>query len=255
MGPAKRRHGLRLCDPGPASARKRSATSAMRCSVDERSALLAITSWSIPVATTDADDSLEALVERRAKDDVRVLVDLFANACRRLVELIERKVVAPVIEMSRPRTFMDTSSRSGLAIAASAARCAFSPEASPVPIMALPMPRMTDRTSAKSRLMRPSLTIRSVMRDAGVRTWSAIAKASAKVVFGRDAEQVLIRDDDERVDGLLQFADARLGEAHAAGALELERLGDDADRQDPELSRRASRRARRPCRCRRPFPR
>ena len=40
----------------------------------------------------------------------------------------------------------------------------FSPEASPVPIIALPMPRMTERTSAKSRLMRPSFTIRSVMQ-------------------------------------------------------------------------------------------
>src|SRR5277367_5417874 len=42
-----------------------------------------------------------------------------------------------------------------------------SPEASPVPIIALPISRMTARTSAKSRLMRPSLTIRSVMMGTG----------------------------------------------------------------------------------------
>ena len=40
----------------------------------------------------------------------------------------------------------------------------FSPVASPVPIIALPISRMTARTSAKSRLMRPSLTIKSVMQ-------------------------------------------------------------------------------------------
>src|SRR5215216_4660493 len=90
------------------------------------------------------------------------------------------------MEISRPRApFIETSSRSGLAIAASAARCArFSPDASPVPIMALPMPRMTERTSAKSRLINPSFTMRSVMQATPeYRTWSAIANASAKVVF------------------------------------------------------------------------
>jgi hypothetical protein len=60
---------------------------------------------------------------------------------------------------------METSSRSGLAIAASAAIIArLSPEASPVPIIALPISRMIARTSAKSRLMRPSFTMRSVMQ-------------------------------------------------------------------------------------------
>ena len=44
-------------------------------------------------------------------------------------------------------------------------RARSSPEASPVPIIALPMPRITARTSAKSRLMRPSFTIKSVMQD------------------------------------------------------------------------------------------
>jgi hypothetical protein len=61
--------------------------------------------------------------------------------------------------------FIEASSISGLEIAASAAVSArFSPSASPVPIIALPISRMTARTSAKSRLIRPSLTIRSVMQ-------------------------------------------------------------------------------------------
>ncbi len=72
----------------------------------------------------------------------------------------------PVIEIRRPfAPRIEVSSSSGLAIAASAAAIARpSPEASPVPIIALPISRMTERTSAKSRLMRPSLTIRSVMQ-------------------------------------------------------------------------------------------
>ena len=72
----------------------------------------------------------------------------------------------PVIEISRPRApFMEESSISGLEIAASAAASArFSPDASPVPIIALPISRMIARTSAKSRLMSPSFTIRSVMQ-------------------------------------------------------------------------------------------
>jgi hypothetical protein len=72
----------------------------------------------------------------------------------------------PVIEIRRPLApRIVVSSSSGLAIAASAARSArCSPEASPVPIIALPISRMTVRTSAKSRLIRPSFTIKSVMQ-------------------------------------------------------------------------------------------
>ena len=79
---------------------------------------------------------------------------------------------------------MDTSSSSGLAIAASAASMArFSPVPSPVPIMALPISFITVRTSAKSRLISPGLIIRSVMPETPeCNTSSAKAKASAKVV-------------------------------------------------------------------------
>ncbi len=81
--------------------------------------------------------------------------------------------------------FMHTSSSSGLEMAASAASTARrSPLDSPVPIIALPMPAITARTSAKSRLIRPSFTIRSVMQATPARnTSSAMAKASVKVVF------------------------------------------------------------------------
>ncbi|MNE41555.1 hypothetical protein D3C80_1356330 [compost metagenome] len=55
--------------------------------------------------------------------------------------------------------------------------------ASPVPIIALPISDMTARTSAKSRLIRPGRIIRSVIeRTPECSTWSAMPKASAKVV-------------------------------------------------------------------------
>ena len=90
-----------------------------------------------------------------------------------------------MIESKRPRApLSDTSSSNGLAIASSAASMARrSPDASPVPIMAVPMPLITVRTSAKSRLMRPSFKTRSTMQATPeYRTWSASTKASAKVV-------------------------------------------------------------------------
>ncbi len=65
-----------------------------------------------------------------------------------------------------------------------AIRARSSPEASPVPIIALPISVMTVRTSAKSRLIRPGSTIRSVIeRTPECSTWSAMPNASAKVVF------------------------------------------------------------------------
>ena len=54
-----------------------------------------------------------------------------------------------------------------------------------------------------------------------------------------DPEQVLVRDADQRVDGLLQFVDAGFGHTGTAGPFELERLRDDADRQDAHVPRRS----------------
>ena len=88
--------------------------------------------------------------------------------------------------MSTPLApFIETSSSSGFEIAASAASIERrSPSASPVPIIALPISAMIARMSAKSRLMRPGITIRSVTpRTPEYSTSSAILKASAKVVF------------------------------------------------------------------------
>ncbi len=99
------------------------------------------------------------------------------------------------------------------------------------------------------------MTIRSVMQDdAGVEhpVGHREGVGEGGLLVG-DAEQVLVRDDDQRVDGLLQLVDAAVGQPHAALALELEGLGHDADREDAHVAGRAGDdRGRSPCRCRRP---
>ena len=44
---------------------------------------------------------------------------------------------------------------------------------------------------------------------------------------------------DQRIDAFLQLGDAVFGDPHAALALEMERLGDDADGEDADFARRA----------------
>ena len=92
----------------------------------------------------------------------------------------------PVILIINPfAPFKETSSIKGFAIAASAAAIALpSPEASPVPIMALPISDITVLTSEKSKFIIPGWTIRSVTPlTPAYSTSSAILKASANVVF------------------------------------------------------------------------
>jgi hypothetical protein len=50
-----------------------------------------------------------------------------------------------------------------------------------------------------------------------------------------DVQQLLVGDDDERVDDLAQARDPLVGLAHALRALEVERLGDHADGQRADL--------------------
>ncbi len=72
-------------------------------------------------------------------------------------------------------------SSSGEEIASSAAWTArSSPRAEPMPMSADPAPCMTDLTSAKSRLIRPGVVMRSVMPwTPDSSTWSALRKASS----------------------------------------------------------------------------
>jgi hypothetical protein len=52
-----------------------------------------------------------------------------------------------------------------------------------------------------------------------------------------EPEQVLVGNDDQRIDDLLQRLDPLVGLAHALGAFELEGFRDDADGQDAKLAR------------------
>ena len=87
--------------------------------------------------------------------------------------------------MSTPWAPSIDASSSGLEIAISAATTArSSPRAEPMPMSADPAPDMTDLTSAKSRLMRPGVVIRSVMPcTPESSTWSAEWNASRTLTW------------------------------------------------------------------------
>ena len=106
-----------------------------------------------------------------------------ASWTRRAASLISKRPrsLPPWIESSTPWAPSMLASSSGEEIASSAAWTArSSPRADPMPMRAEPAPCMTDLTSAKSRLIRPGVVIRSVMPwTPESRTWSAERKASS----------------------------------------------------------------------------
>ena len=88
-----------------------------------------------------------------------------------------------MILMSKPRApLIEMSSSKGLDIAFCVASTAlFSPEAIPIPIKAIPISDMMVFTSAKSRLIKPGMVIRSDMDfEAWSKTSSAFLKLSIK---------------------------------------------------------------------------
>ena len=140
----------------------------------------------------------------------------------------------PAIESSTPWAPSIDSSSSGLDTASSAASTArFSPRAEPMPISAEPALDITDFTSAKSRLIRPGVVIRSVMPETPCSsTWSACLKASSMLTLRSEIDQQLVvGDHDEGVDLLAQGRDALLRRGRPAATLEGERAGHHTDRQ------------------------
>ena len=105
------------------------------------------------------------------------------------------------------------------------------PRLAPMPMSAEPAPDMTDLTSAKSRLMRPGVVIRSVMPcTPASSTWSAVAKASSmlmprSLISSRRSFGTTMRVSTS----FLRLATPMLGLRRAALALEAERLRDDTD--------------------------
>ena len=59
-------------------------------------------------------------------------------------------------------------------------------------------------------------------------------------LFIGDPEQVLVGNNDQGIDELFQFLDTAFGDAHAVGAFELKRLGNDADGQNTVILGRLS---------------
>ena len=113
-----------------------------------------------------------------------------------------------------------------------------SPRADPMPMRAEPAPCMTDLTSAKSRLIRPGVVIRSVMPcTPDSSTWSAERNASiietlrSLIESSRSLGMTMRVSTSSRRD-----ADARLGLVGTTAALERERAGDDAYRQGTEAA-------------------
>ena len=120
---------------------------------------------SIPVATTET-------LTRPSSDSSKVEPKIIftspstSSRMRFAASSTSNKVmsVPAVILIKTPfAPLIDVSSSNGLAMACSAASVARrSPSASPVPIIAFPISLITDLISAKSRLIRPGITIKSV---------------------------------------------------------------------------------------------
>ena len=120
---------------------------------------------SMPVATTDTRMTPSSF-SSKAEPKMMVASGSTSARIRLAASSTSNRVISmpPVMLIRTARApFIELSSRSGLLMADSAASVArVSPDASPVPIMALPISDITARISAKSRLIRPGLIIRSV---------------------------------------------------------------------------------------------
>ena len=202
-----------------------------------------------------ADHAVQRRIEGGAEDDVGFRIDLFGDGVGRFVDFEHHVEAAGDVDQhglgALQRDFVEQRVRDGVL---AAIRARSSPVASPVPIIALPISVITVRTSAKSRLIRPGSTIRSVIEATPeCSTWSAMPKASAKVVLSLATRNRFWFGMTIRVSTLsLQLGDAGVGQAHAVAAFEVEGLGDHAHRQDAALAGDLAMTGRRRCRCRRP---
>ena len=195
------------------------------------------------------DDAVEALVEGRADDDVGVRVDLFADAGGGFVDLVKGEILAAgdrdqdspgathrnVIDERVGDSRLGGKQRPPVAGSFSGAhhRAAhFSHDGADVGKIQVDEAFLHNQVGDAG--------------DAGMEHLVGHRKGVGQrgLLVGHP-EQVLVRDDDQRVDALLQLHDAGLGEPHSPLALEVERLGDDADREDAELAGHTSHHRRR----------
>jgi hypothetical protein len=186
----------------------------------------------------DGDPHLvtEGVVDDRTEDDVGLGVRGVGDQLRRLVDLEQAEVAATgdVEQHAVSAVHAGLEQRAGDGHLGGD-RGAVLARALPMPISALPAPVMTALTSAKSRLIRPGVVIRSVMPwTPESSTWSALLKASMTLTV-----RSLI--DSSRSFGMMMSVSTSARSAAMpssacwrAAALEGERPGDDADRQAPE---------------------
>jgi len=194
--------------------------------------------------STSSRDAFERLVERRAEDDVCVRIDFLADAGRSFVDFEEGQVATAGDRDQQAlcalhRRFVEqwvgdcsfgSLHRAALAgcFAGAHHRAAHFAH---------------DRTDV-GEVEVDETFLHHQVGDAGNAGVEYLVSHRESVGKGRlvvgNAEEVLVRNDDQRVDRLLQLFDSGFGQTHAATALEVERLGNDADREDALVSSRLS---------------
>lgn len=91
---------------------------------------------------------------------------------------------------------------------------------------------MTDLTSAKSRLIKPGVVIRSVIPDTGEKHLvSGTEGVKDRDVAIADGQQPVVGNDDQGVDFVAQGVDSGFSRTCTATAFEREGAGDDTDGQ------------------------
>ncbi len=184
----------------------------------------------------NTDDAFEAFVEGCAKDDVGFRVNFFTNTGRSFIDLEQGHVAATG---DRDQKALRTAhggfveQRIGDCGLGSSHRTAFTGSFARAHHGLAHFAH--DRADVSEVEVNQAFLDHQVGDAGNTRIEHLIShrKSVGKsgLVVG-DAEQVLVRNDDERIDILLQFFNAQIGSFHAAGAFKVERLGHNADGED-----------------------
>ena len=161
----------------------------------------------------DLDHLLHGRVDDRAEDDVGLRVGQAVDELRGLGDLVQGDVLAARDVDEDAVGALDRGvdeERAGDGLLGGFDGPVLAGGDARVPMKAMPMPFMMDLTSAKSRLIRPGLVMRSEMPWAAWRRMSsAILKASWMDVSRFDGlEEPLVGDGDHRVHDVLELLQA-----------------------------------------------
>ena len=186
------------------------------------------------------DNALQALVECRAQDDIGIIIDFLADAAGSLVHFIQRQVIAAGDrdqQAARPahRHFIEQRignrrfrRKNGAAFAGCFAGAHHR------------LAHFAHCGAHIGKIEVDQAILDHQVGDAGnariqhlVGHGEGIGKSGLLV---GDAKQVLVGDNDQRIDRLLQFDNARFRRAHPALAFELERLCHDADCENAHVA-------------------